>query len=169
MAVLPILAWPDPRLARTCTPLEHGEDVTALVADMFDTMYAAPGRGLAGPQVGVMKRLFVIDVTWKEGDRSPVACLNPEIVAASGELSTAQEACLSIRGVAMPVARPARITLRWWDAAWQMHQQEMTGAWATCAQHELDHLDGTVIFDRVAAELRAGLEADYAAAKEASA
>lgn len=163
MAVLPILRWPDPRLEVVCDPVTEGEDLRALVADMFDTMYDAPGRGLAGPQVGVMKRLFVMDVTWKEGDRSPVACLNPQIEVLGEETAEHEEACLSIPGVAARVTRPARIRLRWHDVNWQPQEAELSGFHAVCAQHETDHLDGKVIFDRVPLRARSALTADYAA------
>ena len=163
MAVLPILKWPDPRLSQVCAPLTQGEDVRTLIADMFETMYAAPGRGLAGPQVGVMKRLFVTDVTWKEGERTPVACLNPEIIARSAEEAEHEEACLSIPGVSARVQRPAAITLRWYDADWQLQEAELTGFHAVAAQHEFDHLDGKVIFDRVPLTARRAMESDYKA------
>lgn len=163
MAVLPILKWPDPRLSRVCDPVPEGQDLTRLIADMFDTMYDAPGRGLAGPQVGVMQRLFVMDVTWKEGARSPVACINPEIVSRGDAMAVNEEACLSIPGVAAKVERPAMIRLRWYDADWQLQEAELTGFHAVCAQHEYDHLDGKVIFDRVPMAARSALASDYAA------
>ncbi|WP_375174257.1 peptide deformylase [Pseudooceanicola sp.] len=163
MTVLPILRWPDPRLSAVCDPVTEGEDLSALIADMFDTMYAAPGRGLAGPQVGVMKRLFIMDVTWKEGGRSPVACINPEILSRSEALAENEEACLSIPGVAARVARPSVIRMRWFDAAWQRQEAELTGFHAVCAQHESDHLDGRVIFDRVDPPTRGALVDAYEA------
>ncbi|WP_136636287.1 peptide deformylase [Pseudooceanicola onchidii] len=163
MAVLPILKWPDPRLSEVCTPVPEGEDLRGLIADMFDTMYAAPGRGLAGPQVGVMKRVFVMDVTWKEGAKTPVACLNPVIEPLGEETSVNEEACLSIPGVSARVSRPSRIRLRWFDADWQPQEAELGGFHAVCAQHEADHLDGKVIFDRVPLVARSALMADYGA------
>ena len=163
MSVLPILTWPDARLSQICAPVESVSAVRDLVDDMFDTMYAAPGRGLAAPQVGVMVRLFVMDPTWKEGDRTPYVCINPEIVAASGETGAATEACLSIPGVSADVSRPLRITLAYTDLSGARREAELTGFAATCAQHELDHLDGQVIFDRLSSEDRARVEAAYAA------
>lgn len=161
MAVLPILRWPDPRLMRVCDPVAEGEDLGTLISDMFETMYAAPGRGLAAPQVGVMKRVFVMDVTWKEGERSPVACINPEIVERAEVLAGAEEACLSIPGVAAPVERPEWIRLAWTDLEGARRVARLDGFWAVCAQHEYDHLDGKVIFDRLTPEARAVLEDAY--------
>ena len=161
MAVRPILRWPDPLLRETCAPVEAGEDVSSLIADLFDTMYAAPGRGLAAPQIGVLKRVFVMDVTWKEGTRSPVACINPEIVEASPGIAEAEEACLSIPGIAAKVRRPAVVVLRWTDDAGVRHEGRLGGFQAVCAQHEYDHLDGRVIFDRLTPEVRAVLEQAY--------
>jgi peptide deformylase len=161
MAVLPILRWPDPRLMQVCDPVREGEDVWPLISDMFETMYAAPGRGLAAPQVGVMKRIFVMDATWKEGERSPVACINPEITARADESATAEEACLSIPGVAAPVARPEWVRLAWTDRSGARREARLDGFWAVCAQHELDHLDGRVIFDHLTPEARAVLEDAY--------
>ena len=162
MAVLPIVAWPDPRLRQVCDPVPFAADRKALIADMFETMYAAPGRGLAGPQVGVMERIFVMDVTWKDGTPEPVACINPEIIQRSDAVVAREEACLSIVGVAAEVTRPAEILIRWFDPDWHEHQARLTGFHATCAQHENDHLDGRVIFDHQTPEVRAILEQAYA-------
>ncbi|MEC8194881.1 MAG: peptide deformylase, partial [Pseudomonadota bacterium] len=115
MSVLPLVFYPDARLAQPCAAIGD-EDLSDLIADMFDTMYAAPGRGLAGPQVGVMKRIFVMDCTWKEGTKTPMAFLNPEIIAASADEDTLDERCLSIPGVMVPVVRPTEIAVRWQDA-----------------------------------------------------
>ena len=118
MSVLPILAWPDPRLKRRCAPVERIDDaVRKLISDMFETMYDAPGRGLAAPQVGVMQRLFVMDATWKEGTKTPLVCINPEIKPLGDETSTNEEACLSIKGVAANVTRPNQIELTFTDDA----------------------------------------------------
>ena len=99
MSVMPILRWPDVGLATVCEPVEDPSAVKALAEDMLETMYAAPGRGLAAPQVGVLARMFVMDVTWKDGVATPVVCINPEIVATSDARASGEEACLSIPGV----------------------------------------------------------------------
>ncbi|WP_166418193.1 peptide deformylase [Cochlodiniinecator piscidefendens] len=161
MAVLPVVLWPDVRLQTVCDPVPNPSDHAALIQDMFDTMYAAPGRGLAAPQVGVMSRMFVMDPTWKEGTYSPYACFNPEIIKRSEAMTTGQEACLSIPGVAADVVRHAEITMRWQDVVGASHEEHLTGFAAICAQHEFDHLNGTVIFDHQAPEMRALLEMGY--------
>jgi peptide deformylase len=163
MSVLPILKWPDARLSQNCAPVRDVAALAGLVVDMFDTMYDAPGRGLAAPQVGVMSRVFVMDPTWKEGVRTPYVCINPEILNASGPEATNSEACLSIPGVSASVMRPSDITLAYTDLEGVRHEDRLTGFAAACAQHELDHLNGVVIFDRLAPDDRARVEADYAA------
>jgi peptide deformylase len=162
MAVLPILRWPDARLKTVCDPVAPHEDVTALIADLFDTMYAAPGRGLAAPQVGVMKRVFVIDVTWKDGDAEPMALVNPRLVEQSEAVSEAEEACLSIPGIATPITRPDWVVLAWSDESGREHAQRLDGAWARCAQHELDHLNGIVTLQHLDPVARKAAETRYA-------
>ena len=163
MAPLPILRWPDRRLATPCAPVGAvTEAVRRLAADMLDTMYAAPGRGLAAPQVGVLSRLFVMDVAWKEGAPQPVVCIDPQILAEAPEMALAEEACLSLPGLAAEIARPAAITLAWTETDGTRRQAELDGIAARCAQHEIDHLDGRVILDRVDRETRARLEAAFA-------
>ena len=163
MSVLPILRWPDARLASYCEPVEDPTAMAALAQNMLDTMYAAPGRGLAAPQVGVLARMFVMDVTWKEGPESPVVCINPEIIARSDERICGPEACLSIPGVSAEIDRHAAITLRWQDVAARWFEAELTGFEAICAQHEHDHLDGLVIFDRLRGDNRLALVKQYEA------
>lgn len=163
MSVLPIVTWPDPRLSQVCAPVDDPKLVSGLVKDMFDTMYDAPGRGLAAPQIGVMLQVFVMDPTWKDGDRTPFVCINPEILASSDATAEASEACLSIPGVAADVTRPTTITLAYTDLDGTRHERQLTDFAATCAQHELDHLNGVVIFDRLSSDMRARVEADYTA------
>ncbi len=164
MALLPILRFPDPRLRRPCTPvLRIDAPLRQLAADMLETMYAAPGRGLAGPQVGVLLRLFVMDVTWKEGTPAPRICLNPEILATSDETVLRTEGCLSIPGIDCPVARPAGLTLRWTDLYGAVLEERLTGFAATCAQHELDHLNGRLCIDLLDEPARAAASPALAA------
>ena len=156
MAILPILRYPDPRLRRVALPVTVVDDrIRTLAEDMLQTIYAAPGRGLAGPQVGVLERLFVIDVTWKEGTRTPRVFINPELIAASDSLHTGTEGCLSIPGVPVAVTRPAEVTLRWTDLEGAPRSERLTGAEATCAQHEFDHLNGRLIIDLMDEDARA--------------
>lgn len=147
MALRKILQWPDARLTEVCAPTQ--EVSLTLLADMFETMYAAPGRGLAAPQIGVMSRVFVMDPTWKDGDATPYVCINPDIIARSETVTEGLEACLSIPDLALKVARPAEITLRYTDAQGQGHEAQLTGFAARCAQHEMDHLDGITLMDRI--------------------
>ena len=160
MSVLPILRWPDARLKQVCAPVSG--DVSALAADMLDTMYAAKGRGLAAPQIGRLIRLFVMDVTWKEAARSPRVFLNPVLEVRDQRAESAQEACLSIPGVAARVMRPTEVLIRWTDLNGARQEEHMTGFAARCVQHEVDHLNGLVIFDRLSPEHRAQMEKDYA-------
>jgi peptide deformylase len=163
VSVLPIVRWPDPRLSIPCASAgEVDESLRRLAADMLETMYAAPGRGLAGPQVGVLRRIFVMDVTWKEGEPDPMVFLDPEIVWRSPQTRTAGEGCLSIPGIVAEVERAAEIEVVWRDLGGERHRRRFDGFAAVCIQHETDHVDGLVTFDRVPPEARAALEAAYA-------
>ena len=160
MAVLPILTWPDPRLATPCLPVGD-EDVTQLAIDMLDTMYDAPGRGLAAPQVGVLKRLFVMDATWKEGTPAPRIVINPQILWRSDDTATGPEGCLSIPGISTDITRATQIRMAWTDQHGHAHDETLTGFAAICAQHEYDHLDGIITFDRLSPDLRTAAQAAY--------
>ncbi|MFU8862962.1 MAG: peptide deformylase [Rhodobacterales bacterium] len=160
MTALQILHWPDPRLSTVCDPVEPQDDLGGLIRAMFDTMYAAPGRGLAAPQVGVLKRLFVMDCGWKDGEMTPMVCINPEIIHAEG-MAPGSEGCLSIPGVLAEVMRPERIVLRYFDQEGAAQEVPLDGFEARCAQHELDHLDGIVTFDRLSPEAREVVEQAY--------
>lgn len=144
-SVLPLVMHPDPRLRQTCAGLP--DDALALATSMLATMYAAQGRGLAAPQVGRPFRMFVMDVTWKEGEAAPLVALDPVLSEPSETLATHTESCLSIDGVAVAVTRPAEVTLAWTDLAGAPRRQRLTGMAAVCAQHEMDHLDGVLILD----------------------
>lgn len=141
--ILPIVLHPDPVLRVICTPVAG--DVTDLARDMLDTMYAAPGRGLAAPQVGVTSRLFVMDPSWKEGLPDPRVFVNPEITARDGE-QVNEEGCLSIPGIPRRVARPARVTLAF-DGPGGRRSEGFDGFAAACVCHEMDHLEGVLILD----------------------
>lgn len=118
--------------------------------DMLETMYAAPGVGLAAPQVGVLKRVLVVDIG-KGEHRNPVRMANPEIVAASDELANYEEGCLSFPEQFAEVERPARVTVRYLDHENEVRQIDAEGLLATCIQHEMDHLDGVLFVDHVSA------------------
>lgn len=162
MSVLPIVLWPDPRLAETCTPVaEITPEIETLAADMLETMYDAPGRGLAAPQVGVMQRVFVMDAGWKEGKSDPIVCINPMLQEVSEERLVNSEGCLSIPGVSAEVGRPAQVQMVWTGLNGGRYVQSFDGFAAACVQHELDHLDGVVTFDHLSADDREALVAEY--------
>ncbi|WP_339768162.1 peptide deformylase [uncultured Pseudosulfitobacter sp.] len=145
----PILLHPDPRLKKLCTPVsDMTDDLRSLGDDMLATMYDAPGIGLAAPQVGVLERLIVLDCVKAEGEAPrPLIMFNPEIIASSDETSVYEEGCLSIPEHFADVTRPAEVQVRWIDRDGKEHTEEMGGLWATCVQHEIDHLDGKLFID----------------------
>ncbi len=147
MPVLPIICWPDARLTTVCS--EINGDVSALAADMLETMYAAPGRGLAAPQVGALLRLFVMDCTWKEGIYAPRVVINPELLWTSAETAIGPEGCLSLPGITSQVSRPTSVRMRWLDLNAAICEEIFTGFAAICAQHELDHLNGVLTLDHL--------------------
>ena len=146
-----ILIHPDPRLKKVCDPVtEITPDLRALADDMLETMYDAPGVGLAAPQVGVMQRLFVMDCVKEEGaDPRPMVLINPEITWASDATATYEEGCLSIPEQYAEVIRPERVRMRWMDLDGTTQEEEFDGLWSTCAQHELDHLNGRLFIDHL--------------------
>jgi peptide deformylase len=155
MALLPIIETPDPLLRQISTPVETvDDDVRKLVADMFDTMYAAPGIGLAAIQVAVSKRVLVIDLQEPEeegGDpvRDPRVFINPEILWSSDTFQTYNEGCLSIPDQYAEVERPDRIRARWLDEKGETHEEELDGLLGICLQHEIDHLNGVLFIDHL--------------------
>ena len=155
MAILPILATPDPVLRQISTPVGTVTDeLRTLIDDMFETMYAAPGIGLAAVQVGVPKRLLVIDLQEpeeEEGDpvRKPLVFINPEILETSETLQPYLEGCLSVPDQYADVERPDRIRARWLDADGAPHEEEITGMLAVVLQHEMDHLEGILFIDHL--------------------
>ncbi|WP_025897810.1 peptide deformylase [Sneathiella glossodoripedis] len=155
MALLPIITAPDPRLKTVSTPVETVDDETRkLVADMFETMYDAPGIGLAAIQVGVQKRLLVVDVVGKNDesrDPQPIALINPEITWVSDEDSVYEEGCLSVPAHYADVVRPAEIKVSYLDEQGDKQELHADGLLATCIQHEIDHLDGILFVDHLSA------------------
>lgn len=145
MAQLPILVFPDPRLRRQAEPVtQFDAGLTELVSDMFETMYAAPGIGLAATQVDVHRRLAVIDVS--EEKNQPLVLVNPEILDRSGE-ETMEEGCLSIPEITEKVTRAECIRVRAANAEGQVREFDADGLLAVCIQHEIDHLDGKLFID----------------------
>ncbi|RED15658.1 peptide deformylase [Parasphingopyxis lamellibrachiae] len=165
MAILPIVEVPDPRLKTVSTPVEEVTDETrTLIADMFDTMYDAPGIGLAAIQVGVPKRILVIDLQepaehdHEHGEdcdheheviRDPRVFINPEILDPSDSMRLYEEGCLSVPDQFADVERPDSVTARWLDENGKQHEERIEGMLATCLQHEMDHLEGILFIDHL--------------------
>lgn len=151
MTLRKILWHPDPHLKKKCAPIATVDDETRLlVDDMLQTMYQAPGVGLAAPQVGQIKRLFVMDCTPKDAEESePMALINPRIVWASEETSVYNEGCLSLPEMYADITRPAEVRVEFIDRDGKEQERHFDGLWATCAQHEIDHLDGKLFIDHL--------------------
>lgn len=144
-----ILLHPDPRLKKTAEPVtDLTDELRVLADDMLETMYDAPGIGLAAPQLGILQRLIVLDCVKGETEKPrPLIMFNPEIIASSDETNVYEEGCLSIPDQFADVTRPADVDVRWVDRDGNEHTETFTGLWATCAQHEIDHLDGKLFID----------------------
>jgi peptide deformylase len=165
MSILPILEVPDPRLKVVSSPVtEFNDELKQLVEDMFETMYDAPGIGLAAIQVGVPKRVLVIDLQepaeldHEQGEhcnhdhdivRNPRIFINPEILDPSEDHAVYNEGCLSVPDQYAEVERPATIRARWQDLDGKVHEEAMDGLMATCLQHEMDHLEGILFIDHL--------------------
>ncbi len=150
MSVRPILTAPDPRLKAVSEPVARVDDsIRKLVADMLESMYAANGIGLAAVQVGVPKRVLVMDLAQQEGKKEPHAFINPKIVWASDEMVTTEEGCLSVPEIWDDVKRPARIRAEYLDERGHKQVLEADGLLACCLQHEMDHLDGVLFIDHL--------------------
>jgi peptide deformylase len=165
MAVLEIIEAPDRRLTTPSTPVERiDEDLLRLLDDMLQTMYAAPGIGLAAPQVGVPKRAFVADLSG-EGDRAPLYVINPEIIARSKTTNVAEEGCLSLPKHFGDVARFDQVRVRYLDREGAPREIAADGLLARCLQHEIDHLDGILFVDHLSALKRTMILRKLAKAK----
>ena len=155
MAILPIVEVPDPRLRQISSPVEKVDDeVRALIRDMFETMYDAPGIGLAAIQVGVPRRILVIDLQEPEVEdgppvKDPRVFINPEIIKHSDEEVPYLEGCLSVPDQYAEVERPDHIRARWLDENGKPHEEQLDGLLAVCLQHEMDHLEGILFIDHL--------------------
>jgi peptide deformylase len=155
MSLLPILEVPDPRLRLVSTPVDTVDDeLRDLIGDMFDTMYDAPGIGLAAIQIGVPKRVIVMDLQEQEDEegkpiREPRVFINPEILDPAEEQNVYTEGCLSVPEQYADVERPATCRVKWLDEKGEAHDEVFTGLLATCIQHEMDHLEGIVFIDHL--------------------
>jgi peptide deformylase len=150
MAPRDILILPDKRLRSVSKPVvEIGDEIRTLVADMFETMYKAPGIGLAAIQVGVPSRVIVMDLSKREAEAEPRVFINPEITWSSDEKSPYEEGCLSIPDVHEDVERPTRVKIRYLDLDGKLQEADAEGLFATCIQHEVDHLNGVLFIDHI--------------------
>lgn len=147
----PIILHPDPRLKKTSAPVfDVSDDLRTLADDMLETMYHAPGVGLAAPQIGALHRLIVLDCVKADGEAPrPLIMFNPEIVASSDTRNVYEEGCLSLPEQFAEVTRPAEVQVRWMDRDGNEQSEEMTGLWSTCVQHEIDHLNGKLFIDHL--------------------
>ncbi|CAI9411880.1 Peptide deformylase [Pleomorphomonas sp. T1.2MG-36] len=168
MSTRPLVILPAPQLRLTSAPIARVDDgVRKLAEDMLETMYAAPGIGLAAVQVGEMNRLITIDVSHDEDAKEPRVFINPEILWKSEELSVYEEGCLSIPDYYEEVERPAKIRVRYTNLAGEPEEVEADGLLATCLQHEIDHLDGVLFIDHISKLKRDRVTKKFAkAAKE---
>ena len=150
MARLPILTAPDPRLKMKARRVEKVDDeIKRLMEDMLETMYAAPGIGLAAPQVGVLKSVITLDISREGEPRQPLMMANPEILWVSDEDATFEEGCLSVPEHYAEVVRPKAVRVRYLDHENEIREMEADGMLATVIQHEMDHLDGVLFIDRL--------------------
>jgi peptide deformylase len=154
MALLPIITAPDPRLKQVADPVAQVDDgVRQLMDDMLETMYRAPGIGLAAPQVGALKRVIVVDISRPEegGPPAPLQMANPEIIEVSDDDITWNEGCLSLPEHYADVIRPAGCRIRYLDREGEIREVRAEGVLAVCIQHEIDHLDGILFVDHISA------------------
>jgi peptide deformylase len=150
MALRDIIILPDKRLRLVSKPIAKLDDgIRQLVADMFETMYKAPGIGLAAIQVGVASRVVVMDLSKRETEAEPKTFINPEILWRSEEMSPYEEGCLSIPDIHEDVERPARVKVKYLDLDGNPREEDAAGLFATCIQHEVDHLNGVLFIDHI--------------------
>ncbi|MEC3862922.1 peptide deformylase [Mesobacterium sp. TK19101] len=148
MTVRPCLPWPDKRLKTVAEPVEQiTDEIRAIWDDMIDTMEAMPGVGLAANQIGVLKRLAVVDASETRGQAVRMA--NPEVLHASIHLRDHDEASPNLPGVSAKIKRPRAVTVRFLNAAGEVEERDFVGLWATSVQHQIDHLNGKLFFDRL--------------------
>lgn len=146
--IRPILIHPDPRLRKACEPIASiSTEMGKLAEDMLETMYDAPGVGLAAPQIGITKQLIVLDCEKAPHAPRPLVMFNPEITWSSEDLSIYEEGCLSIPDQYAEVERPAEVRARWIGLDGKVQEEQFSGLWATCVQHEIDHLNGKLFID----------------------
>lgn len=150
MTIKPLIILPDPLLRQISQPIERFDaDTKRLASDMLDTMYDAPGIGLAAVQIGIDRRMLVIDVAREGEEKTPLVFINPLVIASSDERSVYEEGCLSIPDYYAEVERPATVTVNYYDVDGKPQTVEADGLLATCLQHEIDHLNGVLFIDHI--------------------
>ena len=148
MPIKKILMYPDPRLLKQSVNIETiDSEVKETAKDLVDTMYSAEGVGLAAPQIGINKRIFVMDCNDEQGKKEYLIAINPEILSFSEDLKTYKEGCLSIPEITEEVVRPEKVIVSYEDLSGKLKTEKLEGLWATCFQHELDHLNGKLFID----------------------
>jgi len=148
MPIKKILMYPDPRLLKQSVNIEKIDaEVKETAKDLVDTMYSAEGVGLAAPQIGINKRIFVMDCNDEQEKKEYVIAINPEIISFSEDLKTYKEGCLSIPEITEEVVRPEKVIVSYEDLSGKLKTEKLEGLWATCFQHELDHLNGKLFID----------------------
>jgi peptide deformylase len=170
MTIRPILKLPDPILRKRAKPVERVDaELRRLMNDMLASMYDAPGIGLAAPQIGILRRVIVMDPAKDEAPKSPVIMVNPEILARSEELRTHEEGCLSIPEITAEIERPARTRVSYIDREGKKQEMELEGIWSTLVQHEIDHLNGVLFIDYLSRLKRDMIVKKFTNAKRADA
>ncbi|MGC1710609.1 MAG: peptide deformylase [Methyloceanibacter sp.] len=170
MAIRPILTLPDPILRKKAKPIERVDaDLRRLMDDMLLTMYDAPGIGLAAPQIGILRRLIVMDPAKDEAPKTPVIMVNPEILERSEEMRVHDEGCLSIPDFTAEIERPAKTRVSFLDRAGKKQEIELNGIWSTLVQHEIDHLNGVLFIDYLSRLKRDRIVKKFTKAKRAEA
>ena len=150
MTIKPLIILPDPLLRQQSKPIEQVDaEITRLADDMLDTMYDAPGIGLAAIQIGVPRRMLVIDISREDEDRNPVVFINPEILKVSDDVSAYEEGCLSVPEIYDEVQRPAHVKIRYLNYQGEQVEEDAHGLYAVCIQHEMDHLEGVLFIDHL--------------------
>ena len=170
MAIRPILTLPDPILRKKAKPIERVDaDLRRLMDDMLLTMYDAPGIGLAAPQIGILRRLIVMDPAKDEAPKTPVIMVNPEILERSEEMRVHDEGCLSIPDYTAEIERPAKTRVAFVDREGKRQEKELEGIWSTLVQHEIDHLNGVLFIDYLSRLKRDRIVKKFTKAKRAEA
>ncbi|MBM3545190.1 MAG: peptide deformylase [Alphaproteobacteria bacterium] len=169
-AIFPIITIPDPVLRKEAAPVERvDEELARLAGDMLATMYDAPGIGLAAPQIGISRRLIVMDPAKDDAPKTPLVMVNPKLLERSEEMRMHEEGCLSIPDFTAELERPARVRVAFLDLKGEKQEKELTDIWATLVQHEIDHLNGVLFIDYLSRLKRDMVVKKFTKAKRAEA